>query len=238
MRKYYRYCDNSHYTWAFLEYAWEHNIHMLCYPAHSTHVYQGLNVAVFSVLKRFWSEERDRWEREHGEKISKENFLAVYGAAHIWALTPEIISATFQKTGVWPYDPSVVTAAIMAPSLETLSEVTLPLIPPTPVCIVMKLIRDASWPVEVVKSDSVSDAIASGSGNGTSASTTHSPVKAALTALDLPLLALLSAHQIFSQDLTYQLLPLPQLHQNKNRGLNIPSYWMPNPKWNTRSFYR
>lgn len=51
---------NSHYTWAFLEYAQEHNIHVLCYPAHSTHVYQGLNVAVFSVLKRFWSEERDR----------------------------------------------------------------------------------------------------------------------------------------------------------------------------------
>ena len=47
-----------------LEHAWKNNIHVLYYPAHGTHVYQGLDIAVFSVLKQFWSEERDRWERE------------------------------------------------------------------------------------------------------------------------------------------------------------------------------
>lgn len=42
---------NSHYTRGFLRYARENNIAVLCYPAHTTHVYQGLDVAVFGALK-------------------------------------------------------------------------------------------------------------------------------------------------------------------------------------------
>ena len=48
---------NSHYTWGFLGYAHAHKIHVLCYPAHSTHVYQALYVAVFGPLKTYWSQE-------------------------------------------------------------------------------------------------------------------------------------------------------------------------------------
>jgi len=73
---------NSHYTRGFLEYARTHMILILCYPAHGTHVYQGLDVVVFSVVKHYWTVERDGWERVKGEKISKSNFLTVYGAAH------------------------------------------------------------------------------------------------------------------------------------------------------------
>lgn len=42
---------SSHYTLDFLEYAQGNNIVVLCYPSHSTHVYQGLDVVIFSVLK-------------------------------------------------------------------------------------------------------------------------------------------------------------------------------------------
>jgi hypothetical protein len=48
---------NSHYTYEFLEYARTHNIHVLCYPSHTTHIYQGLDVVIFSVLKKCWTEE-------------------------------------------------------------------------------------------------------------------------------------------------------------------------------------
>jgi hypothetical protein len=48
----------SHYTCVFLEYARTHQpILVLCYPSHATHVYQGLDVVVFSILKRYLSEE-------------------------------------------------------------------------------------------------------------------------------------------------------------------------------------
>ena len=75
---------NSHYTQGFLEYARNHNIHVLCYPAHATHVYQGLDIAVFSVLKRYWAEEREKWEREKGEKVNKGNFWR-YMVLHMYA---------------------------------------------------------------------------------------------------------------------------------------------------------
>ncbi len=42
---------SSHYTLGFLEYAHEHCIEVLYYPSHSTHIYQGLDVVIFSVLK-------------------------------------------------------------------------------------------------------------------------------------------------------------------------------------------
>lgn len=110
---------NSHYTWGFLEYARTHHIHVLCYPAHTTHIYQGLDVAVFSVLKWLWSMERDAYEWETSKMISKENFLLVYSHAHQQALKPDLIAAAFRKTGVWPFNPNVVTEEMMAPSYET-----------------------------------------------------------------------------------------------------------------------
>jgi hypothetical protein len=62
---------NSHYTRGFLKHARTHQVLVLCYPAHTTHIYQGLDVVVFSVLKKHLSEERDHYERMKGETISK-----------------------------------------------------------------------------------------------------------------------------------------------------------------------
>lgn len=118
---------NSHYTRGFLEYARTHRIRVLCYPSHSTHVYQGLDVVIFAVLKRYWSEERDKFERETKTKVSKSNFLKVYAAAHVRAFTEDNIKAAFRKTGLVPFDPDVITPAMMAPSLETSSRGVMPL---------------------------------------------------------------------------------------------------------------
>ncbi len=103
---------------SFLEYARNNNIIVLCYPLHSTHVYQGLDVVIFSALKQAWSDERDKFERS-GPVVSKMNFLAVYSRAHVRAFTHANILAAFAKTGIVPFDPGVVTEAMMAPSLET-----------------------------------------------------------------------------------------------------------------------
>ena len=51
---------NSHYTLDFLQYARKENIIILCYPSHSTHVYQGLDVVVFAILKHLFIEERNK----------------------------------------------------------------------------------------------------------------------------------------------------------------------------------
>lgn len=118
---------NSHYTRAFLMYARLHQIIVLCYPSHTTHLLQGLDVVIFAILKHWLSYERDQWERETGESVSKSNFLQIYGRAHFRALTPENIKTAFRKTGIWPLDRNVISKADMAPSKETSCEAHLPI---------------------------------------------------------------------------------------------------------------
>ncbi|RPD81673.1 DDE-domain-containing protein, partial [Lentinus tigrinus ALCF2SS1-7] len=115
----------SHYTFALLDYARQNNIVVLCYPSHATHIYQGLDVVIFSVLKRSWTKARREFEQK-GNKVTKSNFLSVYAHAHLEALTTDNIKAAVQKTGVVPFNRDVVTPEMMAPSAETSSHGTLP----------------------------------------------------------------------------------------------------------------
>lgn len=117
----------------FLNYAREHNIQILCYPSHATHVYQGLDVVIFSPLKRRWSEERQAFEGSKRQRVSKRNFVTIYGRAHRHVLTQDLVRTAFKKTGVWPFNANLVTKQMMAPSLETSSQGHLPLPQPSPV---------------------------------------------------------------------------------------------------------
>ncbi|KAG8216143.1 hypothetical protein J3R82DRAFT_8146, partial [Butyriboletus roseoflavus] len=55
-------------------------------------------------------------------------------------LTPELIHTAFEKTGVWPFSPDIVTTEMMAPSLETSSKSSLPLPQPSPVHAIVSLL--------------------------------------------------------------------------------------------------
>ncbi|EJF61500.1 DDE-domain-containing protein [Dichomitus squalens LYAD-421 SS1] len=120
----------SHYTFGFLDYAQKNNILVLCYPSHSTHVYQGLDIVIFGVLKRSWTKARDNYERTIGV-VNKTNFLEVYATAHVEALTVANINTTFKKTGVVPLNHDVITLQAMTPSLESSVCGSLPFPPQT-----------------------------------------------------------------------------------------------------------
>lgn len=64
------------------------------------------------------------YERKTGRKVTKSNFLVVYGAAHIRALMEVNILSAFHKTGVIPLNRDVISADAMAPSLETTTQIT------------------------------------------------------------------------------------------------------------------
>ncbi|KAF9220862.1 hypothetical protein BS17DRAFT_797578 [Gyrodon lividus] len=110
---------NSHYMKDFLNYARLNDIHVLCYPAHATHIYQGLDVVVFGPLKNAWTKECDEFESSTRQKVMKANFISIYTKAHQKAITPEIICTAFRVTGVWPFNPEVVTVDMMAPSVKS-----------------------------------------------------------------------------------------------------------------------
>jgi hypothetical protein len=133
---------NSHYSKPFLDFARAHRIHVICYPAHATHIYQGLDVAIFGTLKLYWTQEKEKWMREKHQAVTKENFLAIYGQAHVRALTESNVKAAFEQTGLWPFSRDVVTPEMMAPSLETSVRGHLS-VPPTPVRVMTDMLYRA-----------------------------------------------------------------------------------------------
>ncbi|KAF9440066.1 DDE-domain-containing protein [Macrolepiota fuliginosa MF-IS2] len=95
---------HSHVTCAFLEHCQAHNIKVLCYLAHTTHIYQGLDVVIFNPLKTEYGKQQDHLLCETGEYITKENFLKVYGEAHLTVLQPPLIKKAFSTTGLVPFN--------------------------------------------------------------------------------------------------------------------------------------
>jgi hypothetical protein len=69
-----------HCTLNFIKYAAAHGIKLLSYPPHSTHVLQGLDVAMFGTFKTHWGKVRQQFECEKGE-VTKDNFLEVVAPA-------------------------------------------------------------------------------------------------------------------------------------------------------------
>jgi hypothetical protein len=132
---------NSHYTLELLDYARAHQIEVLSYPSHSTHVYQGLDVVIFGPMKHNWGVVRDEWECK-GHTVDKSNFLSVYAEAHEKTLTVENIKSAFRTTGVIPLNPNVITQVAMAPSLTTSVRTTVPIRQPSPLETISDLILD------------------------------------------------------------------------------------------------
>jgi hypothetical protein len=110
-------------------------------PSHSTHLFQGLDVMIFGVLKWCWSKARDTFEREHGVIVMKKNFMKVYARAHLKALTKENILAVFQKTEIALFIPNVITEEMLAPSQTSSIEGPLPLPTEEPTTILTNMIH-------------------------------------------------------------------------------------------------
>jgi hypothetical protein len=117
----------SHYTLEVLNYARDHKIIMVCYPAHSTHVFQGLDVACFGRLKELYSKYAADYEDKTGQKITKDVFLTPFSQAYIETFTPDTIKSAFLNTGVYPFNRDILTAKDIAPSLATSVQSGLPI---------------------------------------------------------------------------------------------------------------
>ncbi|KAJ7874177.1 hypothetical protein B0H14DRAFT_3555565 [Mycena olivaceomarginata] len=120
-----------------LRYAAENNIIILGYPPHCTHALQGLDVVCFARMKQIWKEEIEAFERRTGRKVGKGDFALVWGTGFKRAFTPETVQAAFRATGVFPFNPDVITAAQMKPAEATSTRAAFPLQQSSPVRAVM-----------------------------------------------------------------------------------------------------
>ena len=108
----------SHESPAAIQFCKEMNIILYLLPSHCTHALQPLDVVLFSPLKNAWSQAVLNAEF-CGHTVTKENFLSIYGSAHLWAFTKENILKSFKKMGIWPLNPNVITSKMMGPSTVT-----------------------------------------------------------------------------------------------------------------------
>ncbi len=138
-------CHRSRLTLGFLLFCQKKRIHVICYPSHSTHLYQGLDVVIFGILKKAFSKEMLEFEAATGQAVCKENFLAVYTPAHMAAFTETNIKAAFAKTGIYPLDRSAISLTSMKPSIEhSNSGHGLPLPQPSPIRAVVNLFKQSA----------------------------------------------------------------------------------------------
>ena len=142
-------CHNSHVTLEFLLYAKEHNIIVMGYVPHTTHLCQGLDVILFSPHKRAFAEECEKHEQETGQTLERADFVVVNHRAVVRVFTQSNILAAFRKTGIRPFDPTVITEKMLAPSLPTSLQPSqvFPIIQPSPV----RKVLDIIWGSQVIQ---------------------------------------------------------------------------------------
>ena len=67
---------SSHvYNLTFLTLMKEHNVHVMCYPPHTTHCLQPADKSLFKSLKNSWNDEGRRFTRETGSKVEEVRIL-------------------------------------------------------------------------------------------------------------------------------------------------------------------
>ena len=110
----------SHISSEIIDYAVLHEIMIVCLPAHSSHLLQPLDVAVFKSLKVFFNSAcRAFLHRNPGKVITVYDISQLVGEAWPKALTPENLISGFRHSGIYPLCPEKITAEKLAPSAST-----------------------------------------------------------------------------------------------------------------------
>ncbi|KAB0793820.1 hypothetical protein PPYR_13440 [Photinus pyralis] len=99
---------NSHVGVSLVEMAMKQKVVILKLPAHSSHLLQPMDLAVFRPLKIMYDEELIKWQRRnYGHKLPKSEFASII--SRIWRnANPAIIAKGFEKGGIHPFNNAVI----------------------------------------------------------------------------------------------------------------------------------
>lgn len=101
-------------------------VHLFCLPPHTTHKLQPLDVGIFGPLQRAWKKNCEEFTADRGRGITKPEFIKEYIKVRDQTFTPELITAAWRKTGLYPFNPDVFTELDYSPSQLTSTEVHYP----------------------------------------------------------------------------------------------------------------
>ena len=92
--------SSTHFSAELVDWALEQKIILFVIPPHSSHLLQPLDVGCFSPLKKCYNSLAHRYMKEHYSMTS------LICKAYAMAMTPINIQRSFQKTGIFPFDPN------------------------------------------------------------------------------------------------------------------------------------
>ena len=106
----------SHKSPETVKWAREHGIILFVLPAHSSHILQPLDVAIFGPFKKYYYSECAQYLYSHmGQTITRYDMCELACRAYLKALTPLNIQAGFKKTGIYPFNSDVVSQEQLLP---------------------------------------------------------------------------------------------------------------------------
>ena len=98
----------SHLSAEFDEYCRHNKIIAVSMPAHSSHLLQPLDIALYSPLKRAYGDEINLFIKASINHITKSEFFIAFMAAHLRIFTAENIKSGFRGAGILPWNPDSV----------------------------------------------------------------------------------------------------------------------------------
>ena len=113
----------SHISIECIELARENDLHLLCLPAHTSHILQPLDIGVFASFKKNYSKScRQYMIANPGRVITTDALAGLMAKAWPESFTPVNIMSGFKKCGVFPFNPGEVSDRMLAPSKSVRQE--------------------------------------------------------------------------------------------------------------------
>ncbi|XP_046681317.1 MFS-type transporter clz9-like [Homalodisca vitripennis] len=110
----------SHVGPEVIELAKQNEIYLMTFPAHTSHLFQPLDVGVYKSLKSVWAKLLNNHMLLNPNNMpSRSHFHELFTPAFLESFTPLNIIHSFKKAGASPYNPNVLPAEALAPSRLT-----------------------------------------------------------------------------------------------------------------------
>ena len=107
----------SHISLTLSEWAKQNNMILFVLPPHSSHLTQPLDVGIFGPFKKIYSQECQKYMKSNpGINITKYEVAALTCKPYLKALTPENLISAFRRTGIFPFNNSVISDVQVAPA--------------------------------------------------------------------------------------------------------------------------
>ena len=107
----------SHLSLDVIDLARANDMHLLCLPAHTTHILQPLDEGVFKSFKNAFSKAcREYTAEKPGRVVTVEVLASLLGKAWPTSHTPVNILSGFRKCGIYPLNPGQIDDRQIAPS--------------------------------------------------------------------------------------------------------------------------